>query len=421
MQGLNLELSKEELKKIKDSADVLICALEKELKSKKIKADVFVGGSFAKGTLIKGNEYDIDVFVRFDLKYNDLSEILIPIVESVGKKLGRKSLIVHGSRDYGQISDGSITFEIIPVFKIKKQSEARNVTDLSYFHVNYIKKKLKDKKLVREILLAKAFCKANGFYGAESYIGGFSGYALECLILHYKSFDKMLKGLANIIEGDRVVIDIEKKYKTGKNVFIEMNESKLKSPVVLIDPTWKERNALAGLSFDTFRKFQGAAKAFLKKPSNEFFEQKKFDEIDINRYAENKKAELVKVKLETDRQAGDIAGTKMKKFACFLKDEIEKFFDVLKMEFCYSGNAQKASAYYVLRSKGEIIREGPPLEIEEACKAFIEINKDNVFEKKGKLYACEKINITGKEFLKKWIDKNKEKIKGMGITDMIVV
>ncbi len=424
MKDVGFVMDNGELKDIKDSCGVLVATIEEELKKGRIRANVFVGGSFAKGTMMKGDEYDIDVFVRFEENYSekDISGLLWGVVAHVGKKLNKGVEKVHGSRDYFQIKwNEKTTFEIVPVVKIRQPKDARNVTDLSYFHVNYIKKKLKgSKKLIGEIILAKKFCKANGFYGAESYIGGFSGYALECLVLHYKSFDKMLKELVKVGEDKKLVVDMERKYKTKESVFIEMNESKLKSPVVLVDPTWKERNVLAGLNWDTFRKFQEVSKAFLKKPSAEFFGQKKLDVSEIERYAKSKNAELVSLKLKTDRQEGDIAGTKMKKFSNFLVSEIEKFFDVLKMEFCYSGTGQIADVYYVLRNRREIIKEGPPLELEEACKAFIELNGDNVFEKKGRLYAHKKINASGKEFLTEWIGKNGKIIREMGIVKVEV-
>src|SRR5207248_3084550 len=97
-------------------------------------------------------------------------------------------------RDYFFLmADERLVFEIVPVKKVKNPKQAENSTDLSYFHVKYINNKLKNRKLVKEILLAKAFLKAQEVYGAESWIHGFSGYSIECLIIYYKSLDKMLK------------------------------------------------------------------------------------------------------------------------------------------------------------------------------------------------------------------------------------
>ena len=60
--------SKEEIKHIENFLKNFISLFEKKLKEKKIDAQVFVGGSFEKKTLIKKRLYDIDVFVRFEQK-----------------------------------------------------------------------------------------------------------------------------------------------------------------------------------------------------------------------------------------------------------------------------------------------------------------------------------------------------------------
>ena len=136
------------------------------------KTKVILGGSSAKGTFLKGN-HDIDIYVKFDKKTyskKNLSEILAKYIKTASK--------VHGSRDYFQISEKNYTIEIIPILDIKNVNFAENITDISPFHTKFV---LKNKKYIDDIMLVKAFAKANGFYGAESYIQGFSGYSLEIL------------------------------------------------------------------------------------------------------------------------------------------------------------------------------------------------------------------------------------------------
>ncbi len=64
-------------------------------------------------------------------------------------------------------------------------------------------------------MLAKTFAHACDCYGAESYINGFSGYALELLICHYKTFSKFLKEIIKI-DNNQIIIDDAKFYKTKK-------------------------------------------------------------------------------------------------------------------------------------------------------------------------------------------------------------
>ncbi len=405
------------LTEIKRDVDTIVTRLREELKKAKISAEVFVGGSFAKGTLIKGEFYDIDIFVRFDWKYEDISRFLGKIVKNTAKKTKLRLETLHGSRDYFRIIKKNVIFEIVPVVKIGKPKEARNVTDLSYFHVNYVKRKFND-KLRKELVLAKQFCKAQKVYGAESYISGFSGYALECLIIHYKSFEKMLRELVKLKLGDRIIIDPQKAYKNKNDVVFEMNESKLGSPIVLVDPTWKERNVLAALNSETFTRFQEAARAFLKKPSKDFFIIKRFEERKFQEKAKQSKAEFVKVALQTDRQPGDIAGTKMKKFANHLMENMSTYFEIIKKEFEYSGES-KADLYLSVKSKKEIIRSGPPKDMDKAAKEFRKRNK-NIFEKNGKLYSKIKINFTAKKFIKDFAKKFSKTVKAMGVSELRV-
>ncbi|MEI6731452.1 MAG: nucleotidyltransferase domain-containing protein [archaeon] len=410
IQKLELNPSREELREVKKKADEFMSNFRKELLRQGVKAEVFAGGSYAKGTLYKNESYEVDIFVRFDWKYDELSDR----VDSVLKKMKLKSQRVHGSRDYFKINEGIVNFEVVPVCSIKNPKEARNVTDLSYFHVNYVRKKAKSEKMKNEIRIAKAFCKANRVYGAESYVRGFSGYALECLIINYGSFLKMLGALTKA-EG-KILIDPEKKYKKSE-IMINMNESRTHSPIVLVDPTWKERNVLAALGDETFEIFRKAAKAFLARPDESYFVKK---EIDVNRIREmavKKKAEFVEVEIETDRQEGDIAGTKMKKFSEYLKEEIRKDYQILYDTYSYN-LGQSSKLYLVLKSKGEIIRIGPPIGMKEHCKEFKKRNK-RVFIKNGLLHAITDVKFSGKDFVERFKVLNDKKLEQMSISGLI--
>ena len=176
-----------DINKINSGERDIINKINNSARKLRVKLSPFIGGSLAKGTLVRrkpneeANEIDIDIFIRFN-REEDIDKF-----RSVMKATGEKFKVVHGSRDYVQIKKGSLIFEIIPVLKISAPKQARNITDLSYFHVNYVLKALKkNRKLADEIILAKSFCHGAGCYGAESYIRGFSGYALELLIIEYK-------------------------------------------------------------------------------------------------------------------------------------------------------------------------------------------------------------------------------------------
>ena len=398
--------SEEIIRRINRVSEKFINELKKKLKARKINAEIFVGGSIAKNTLIKKDKYDVDIFVRFDKKYGD------KISELLGKIIGNRAKKIHGSRDYYQLIIGGIIIEVIPVIKIKKPEEAENVTDLSYFHVKYVVNKIKaNKKLANEIILAKAFCHAQECYGAESYINGFSGYALELLICHYKSFLNFIKEIAN--SKDKIIIDDSMFYKKKEDVLIEVNEAKIQNPIVLIDPTFKERNALASLSQDTFSRFKKACSDFLKNSSSEFFIRKNIFEELKRKYGK----ELRIISVKTNKQKGDIAGTKSRKFFGFFIREINKEFKIKVSEFDYDDKKNIAYFYLILNKKDEEIIRGPPITNIKGLSAFKKIHS-NAFIKEQFAYAHLKHNLGFEEFFKKFLKKDKKIIREMSIKEI---
>ncbi len=398
-----------EIQEIKREVERVVKKVESNLKKHKINAEIFVGGSFAKGTLIKKDKYDVDVFLRFAFEKDMVkAEKAIEGIEEVN--------VVHGSRDYYDIKiNNKIVLELIPVFKIKNYKEAKNVTDLSYSHVKYINKKV-DEKIRDEIRLAKAFCHSAKCYGAESYIRGFSGYGLELLIYNYRNFIKFVKVMANT--GDKIVLDIEKDYKNKKQILMDINESKLGSPIILVDPTFKTRNVLAALSEETFERFKRHCHMFLKKPSKELFENSKEDFEKMKKEAIKKKQDFVIYEIETDRQEGDIAGSKLLKFNNFFIKELEKFYDVKKSSFeYYDGKIAKGAISLV--KKKEIIYNGPVLKDKENVQKFKKMHK-RTYTKNDRIYASEKVKDI-KAFMLDWMNDNSRRMNEMSIVSFKIL
>ena len=400
--------SQEDVDLIESSLKEFLTKLEKSLKRLKINAEIFVGGSYAKDTMIKKDNYDIDIFVRF-VKDQDISKLTEKALKSFGAK------IIHGSRDYFQVTvTKDIFFEIIPVVKVKNPKEAKNITDLSYSHVKYMNRKVKTKKLLDEIKLAKVFCYANDCYGAESYIQGFSGYALELLVYHYGGFLKFIKAMSKV--GDKLVIDIEKQYKNKSQVMMDINTSKLKSPVILIDPTYKQRNVSAALSEETFEKFQKVCRIFLKNPSVKFFTPQEIDFDKVEKGARSKGWEFVALEIKTNRQAGDIAGSKLLKFYKHLGGEINRFFEIKNQGFDYS-YGKLAKSFFVVKSLGEVLYNGPMITDINNVKKFKK-EHSKVFIKNHRVYAKKKISFDAKEFIKKWKVKNNKRMREMAVVGL---
>jgi tRNA nucleotidyltransferase (CCA-adding enzyme) len=405
--------SKEDLEYIENNVKIFSNNIDKNLKKFKIDAEIFVGGSFAKGTVIKKDNYDVDVFIRYDKKYKN--DELFSLTKKILGDLKNVS-VIHGSRDYFNINYGNNFFiELVPVKKINNPKEYENITDLSYLHVNYINKKVKSSKILDEIKIAKAFCYANHCYGAESYISGFSGYSLELLVYYFKGFMNFIKAMSKV-KGEKYIIDIEKQYKNKKNILIDLNSSKLNSPIILIDPTYKQRNALAALSQEVFERFKKVCIEFIRNPSIKYFEIKKIDVEKIKEDSLKKKKEFVLIEAKTSKQEGDIAGSKLLKFYNYIEKEISKLFVVKNKGFNYNGK-KSARYFFVAEKKKEILYSGPFTDDKENCIKFKREHK-NVYENKKRLYAKEKVNLSLKEFIEKWKTKNKKIINEMYIEDL---
>jgi len=404
--------SKKELQDIKDSLEKFTEEIRKKLKIRKIDAEIFIGGSFAKKTMIRKGHYEIDIFIRFDKKHKGISDLTKKIL---GKR--KNLLVIHGSRDYFRIrASKNLFFEIIPVRKIKTPREAENITDLSYSHVKYVKKKIKSEKILDDILLAKAFCYGNNCYGAESYINGFSGYALELLIYHYGSFLNFVRAMTRI--KGKEIIDIEKHHKNKQRILMNINAAKLGSPIVLIDPTYKQRNVLAALSYSTFGKFQKTCKKFLKNPSIKAFETKEINFEKRKKDAKRKGYEFVLIEAKTSKQEGVIAGSKLLKFYNHLASEIKKYFEIKNKGFEYEGK-KSAKFFFTVKRRSELLMQGPLKSQKKHAEKFRKKHK-KIFAKKNRLYAKQKPGFTLKEFLENWEKKNRLKIKDMTISGLRV-
>jgi len=371
-----ISLSREEVLELEKVAKGFIASL----KVQRIKA--YVGGSLAKGTMVnRVGKQDIDIFVVFDY-----SEDILGLEKILGKiKLPGELKKVHGSRDYFQIICEEVILEVIPVVKNKDPELAENVTDVSLSHVKYVGGVVKKNPVIAdEIKLAKAFCQANRCYGAESYVKGFSGYSLEVLVIHFGGFVKFLKGISK-----SRVIDPLKYFKGERDILNELNASKLIGPIVLVDPTYKYRNVCAGLGSETFEKFLKVKDEFVKNPSLDYFKRKAIDVVELKKLG----GTFVEIDLKTDRQEGDIAGTKMKKLLDFFARELgRKQQKVLRKEFDYVGS-QTAKGYLVVAEKPEIELRGPPEGLDDVIKAFVKAKGKNVVKKKGYYWYKEKSGV----------------------------
>ena len=348
-----------------------LSALNASLKKNKCAAKAMLGGSYAKDTWLKG-DYDVDVFVQFAPKHrkDSLSDLL-------GKALKPwKAERVHGSRDYFWVREKQFKFEIIPVLAIKKSSDAENVTDFSPLHVAWVNKN--GAKYKGDIRLFKKFCKAQGVYGAESYIRGFSGHVVDILVIYSKGFLPLLKAASGW--KPKTIIDYYHHY--DKKALFTLNESKIQGPLIVVDPVQKDRNASAALSEDKYALLVAAAQKFLKKPSAEAFVE---TEVDLGKLA--KKGHLLLMRVKAPNGKEDVVGTKLLHVFEYVKRYLEDF--TLIASGWRWDKESKATYWYVVKEQklpAMIVHPGPPLEYAQAVVAFKKAHK-KTFIKNNRIMA----------------------------------
>jgi len=389
-----VKLKGKELDSVLTNIDTFKKTLIKRIKEEKIVADAVIGGSTAKGTVLKG-DFDCDIFVRFDLKYkkDDISAILGRILKK------EKPERVHGSRDYFQLKKNGIEYEIIPVLKVNTPSQAENVTDMSPMHVKWIKSKLvKKPRLADQILLTKTFCKANGLYGAESFIGGFSGHVLDILIVKYGSFEKLLK--ASSKWKDKDVIDVEKHGDVNK-----LNKSKLSS-LIIIDPVDNDRNAAAALKREKIILFKTVALKYLKKPDEKFFIKRRLSMDDLKKKAKGKNLFLFRAVPKKGKI--DVIGSKLLKVFEHMAKQLE-FNDFVIVEKGWDWDRETTARLWYILKKDKLdsdkIQMGPHQNQEKNAERFKK-KHPKAYVKNKRLYAKVKREFTDVKTLFKTLLKS---------------
>ncbi|MFW6231142.1 MAG: nucleotidyltransferase domain-containing protein [Nanoarchaeota archaeon] len=381
-------------KTIYKDVDVFMSSLQAKLSEHGIDADVFLGGSSAKGTFLKGS-FDCDIFVRFDYKKyaafsHEISDILHkPLHELTAGNVER----VHGSRDYFQYKPKNISpaiaFEFIPVLAVNDPMDAKNVTDVSPLHVRWIQKYLSP-GLTKQIVVTKLFLKAQGLYGAESYIKGFSGHDVDILIAHYGSFETLLHEAVHWKK--HTIIDVEGHYAQDSDVFHSLNASKI-GPLILVDPVQPERNAAASLSLEKFNLFKEKALAFLARPSKSAFTQKPFSLTSLKRKRMNGCQKII-FKVVPKKGKPDVIGSKLLKAFTHIRKHLEKHdFEIFDADWYWDKQSVAYFWFFVteesllfMQEHPFLVRGGPPKENKIAVKAFKGKHKD-VYEEHGRLFT----------------------------------
>jgi tRNA nucleotidyltransferase (CCA-adding enzyme) len=378
--------SKQEQRQVNEVSQEILSLINS--KAEKFQARLIIGGSVAKGTWLPGI-HDIDCFLQFDYeKYKNKSEQISDLAEKIVRVCFKNYQRLHGSRDYFQTNYLGYDIEIIPVLRLTKPDRMKNITDVSPLHFVWLSKKTKKLKLKNDIRIAKKFFKSANCYGAESFIRGFSGHVIEILIVHFGGFINLLKQINRW--GDKIIVDPEQRYMDEKQLMLLMNESKLTSPIIVVDPIQPERNAAAIVSEEKFKIIKQAAKKFLAKPSTNSFVEKKITATQIK--ARKTKNKLILFSVKPNKEVTmDVAGCQILKQFEYIERLLNEYdFKIVKKNWFWDKHNDAILWFYINPTilSAQFRHQGPPAELKEHANAFRkQWKKFAVKTSNGKLYV----------------------------------
>ncbi|MGI0059724.1 MAG: nucleotidyltransferase domain-containing protein, partial [Nitrosotalea sp.] len=156
--------TRQEEEKIGALAENLLDLVKKEIAKHPEVTSVELGGSFAKGTWLKG-KLDLDIFVKIKKETNEKQ------FEEIGREIGFKSMkkfgpyVRYSEHPYVEAVVQGTKVNIVPCYDVEI-GQWKSAADRSSFHTKFILEKLDEEKK-NEVRLLKKFLRGIGIYGAE--------------------------------------------------------------------------------------------------------------------------------------------------------------------------------------------------------------------------------------------------------------
>lgn len=327
---------------------------------------VVSGGSFAKGTWIK-DDADLDIFVKIDPLVDKVE------FEGLGKEIGLLSLkrykpqLRYSEHPYVEAFVKNVRVNIVPCYDVEA-GKWKSAADRSPFHTEYIKSKL-DKQMKQEVRLLKKFLKSVGIYGAEIAKSGLSGYVTEILILRYGSFISTLQAIANIDRGRHIVSVCQVDSDVVKT---------FQSDIIIIDPIDPRRNLGTAISAESLGKFILSSRAFIQRPSLDFFSQERHKKPSTLKLDSN----LLIIEFKFRQRSPDIIWGQLKKTLNSISKQMQMaHFNVVRST-CITDERGFAALVFLLQSitlPPYIERIGPEVFRKKESASFISKNaKDSI-------------------------------------------
>ncbi len=379
---------RQEEEKIGKLAVQLLDLVKKEAAKYSEVTDVELGGSYAKGTWLKG-KLDLDIFVKMKKETDEKK------FEEIGIKIGYDSMkkfnpfMRYSEHPYVEARAQGTRVNVVPCYDVEI-GQWKSAADRSSFHTRFILENLDGIKK-DEVRLLKKFLGGIGIYGAEIATEGFGGYVSEVLIYHYGSFLKVLEAAANFSQG-QVIGSPAKKFETA---------------FVLIDPVDNNRNLGTAISAQNFGTFILAARALLKKQSLVFFNGKK------SLPDKNNLKNVLVVKFGYKKRSPDIIWGQVKRGSSALAVQLELGgFKVLRKGATTDEKSEAAMLFLLHSTTIEkfMVKNGPDVFRKPESESFILRNSKNKLiwvDDQGKILSLQQREFhDAKKFLQSLLRKN---------------
>ena len=383
--------TKQEEEKMKTLSDFLLKLVKDEVTKHSEVVSVELGGSYAKGTWLRG-QMDLDIFVKMKKETDEKT------FEEIGKKIGFSSMkkfkpyVRYSEHPYVEAEVKGVRVNVVPSYDVE-HGNWKSAADRSSFHTRFILETF-DQTKKNEVRLLKKFLKGMDIYGAEIAKEGFGGYVAEVLVHHYGSFANVLEAAANFTSG-QIIGNPTKKFETD---------------LILIDPIDSNRNLGTAISTQNIGRFMLSARAFLKKPSLVFFTGTK-----LIPNAKNLKNTII-VKFNYKWRSPDIIWGQAKRGATALSGQLELAgFQILRKSVI-TDEKSEAAMLFLLRSpviEKFMVKNGPQIYRRSDSDNFIAANSKNMLtwiDDDGKILSMkEREFYDAKKFLQFLLKKNLSK------------
>jgi tRNA nucleotidyltransferase (CCA-adding enzyme) len=360
-----VEPSRGEEETVRQIAEMILRRVEEAAAGAESVSSVELGGSFAKGTWLKG-DVDIDVFVKFR---PGLSKKRL---EEVGVDIGRKALagydwfLRYSEHPYVEGVIDGVKINVVACYEVA-EGLWQSAADRSPYHTRLILSRFDD-RLRREVRLLKGFMKGVGLYGAEIRVEGFSGYVCEVLVLKYGGFQAVLRRASGFRDGEVV----------GFGETDAMASERFRSPLIILDPVDPMRNLGAAISPEKVAAFTLAARRFLGDPDVSFFRWNPPSDLST-RVAESQLLDhILAAVFRHEPRMVDILWGQLKRSERRLAAQLSKAgFNVLRS---ISVSDEKERSAFIFLLEGQRLpklqaRTGPRVEMAEEVETFLGRNR----------------------------------------------